>query len=71
MERAFTQCGTLSNNCRVKIITNVVWSSEFMNGMVRDKLRSLAREEIKKIFSARNICKKMDTLSGSLNLSGL
>ena len=71
MERAFTQCGTRSNNCRVKIITNVVWSSEFMNGMVRDKLRSLAREEIKKIFSARNILKKMDTSSGSLNLSGL
>ena len=39
--------------------------------MVRDNLRLIARNEVKTIFSPRNMLKKMVTSSGSLNLSRL
>ena len=38
------------NKARSKIFSNVVWSSELMNVMVRDNLRLLARNEVKLNF---------------------
>ena len=58
IENAFLQGSVRNNKVRAKLVTRAIWSSDFMNRMVRDNLRSLARDEVKKIFSARNILEK-------------
>ena len=55
IEKALSEGGARNNKARAKIMSNVVFSSEFMNGMVRDNLRSLARNELKCIFTTQNV----------------
>ena len=52
-------------------ISDVVWSSSFFNGVVRDELIKRAKLVIKDTFSPQNILKEMDLSSGSLNLAGV
>ena len=54
-----------------KEIADVVWSYNFMNGVVRDELSKRARSDVMKIFSPAKILRQMDLSSGSLNLQGV
>ena len=52
-------------------IADVVWSSTFFNGVVRDELLDREKDVIKSVFSAPNILCEMDLSSSSLNLSAI
>ena len=58
-------------NKGTKLIAKFVWSTEFMNRLSRDNSRSLARDELKLVFSIRDMLKKMDTYSSCLKFSSL
>ena len=54
-----------------KEISDVLFSSNFMNGIVKDELMRRVTLELKHTFSPRRFLKGMDITSGSLNLSAV
>ena len=52
-------------------IANVVYSSTFMNGAIKDELHKRVKKEYRDVFSPRNILREMDVNSGSLNLGAI
>ena len=71
IDTTLSRCGMRNRKKSSKLVAKAAWCPNFMNGLVRDNLRVLARDELKFIFSPLNILKKMDTSSGALNFSSL
>ena len=71
IENTLSRCSIHDQRKVSKIVSKAVQCTKFMNGLIRDNLRSLARDKLKLVFLPHNILKKMDTSLGVLNFTSL
>ena len=58
IENSLSQGGLCYGKKIVQLVAKVIFSATFTNALVRDSLRVLSRDELKDIFSPRNMLKK-------------
>ena len=66
-----THCSRFGNKRISKETSDVIFSSSFLNGIVKDETMRRSRKELKNVFSPRNFLKGMGVTSGSINLSAI